>query len=175
MLNKLPNATEGHLTELDLPIIKDVIEIVKPSSILEIGFNAGHSASMWLEYSNAELLSVDIGHHDYTKIGVEVIKNSEYANRFTYLEVNSMFAGLFIPKKEYDLVFIDGCHEELFVASDIQLALCQRPKYILIDDFDTQVRRISELMLPPAWICKDYSLGQIKKRLYKLNYTQETV
>ena len=46
------NTTEGHWQDRNLfrPIIQDIYNKYNVKSILEIGFNIGYSASMWLEF-----------------------------------------------------------------------------------------------------------------------------
>ena len=48
---------------------------------MEIGFNAGHSAELFLSNNkNINVLSFDIGGHQYVKYGKEFIDN-KYPNR----------------------------------------------------------------------------------------------
>lgn len=110
----------------------EVVNIVNPRSILEIGFNAGASALLFL------MLKPRI-HYDSVDI-VENKKSIEYLSKnfshFYFVNKNSLDI---IPGEDllfkYDLVFIDGDHSEEGVKKDIEKSLLFNPKYILLDDF----------------------------------------
>ena len=88
--------------------------------ILEIGFNAGHSADTFLGINpNCNLLSFDIGEHDYVKVAKEFIDKT-YPNRHTLILGDSTKT---IPKYDttkYDLIFIDGGHSYEVAKADLQ-------------------------------------------------------
>ncbi len=89
-------------------------------NILEIGFNAGHSADLFLSNnSNGNVLSFDIGEHDYTQIGKKYI-DITYPNRHTLIIGDSTQS---IPKYnsdiKYDLIFIDGGHSYQVAKADL--------------------------------------------------------
>lgn len=111
--------------------IQKTIEIVKPNRILEIGFNMGHSASMWLNLSEAEVVSLDISRKDETLEGA-ICLYGKFSNRFTFLYREEFNKN---TKLKFDLCFIDGGHEEEDVTADIQLAKDLKIPYILGDDF----------------------------------------
>ena len=92
------------------------------NNVLEIGFNAGHSAELFLSTNqNINLVSFDIGHHNYVKIGKEYI-DKVYPNRHTLIIGNSLNT---VPKysknenKKFDLIFIDGGHEYEVAMGDL--------------------------------------------------------
>ena len=65
--------TEGYSEEINQQCL-DIKQILKdnlPAKIMEIGFNAGHSAELFLENSNAYVHSFDLGEHfhQYLKYG----------------------------------------------------------------------------------------------------------
>ena len=89
-------------------------------NILEIGFNAGHSADTFLGInSNASLISFDIGEHSCVKVAKEFI-DSFYPNRHTLILGDSTKT---IPKYEtdikFDLIFIDGGHSYEVAKTDL--------------------------------------------------------
>ncbi len=89
-------------------------------NILEIGFNAGHSADIFLGInSNAIMVSFDIEEHSYVKIAKEFI-DLFYPNRHTLILGDSTKT---IPKYEsnvkFDLIFIDGGHSYEVARADL--------------------------------------------------------
>ena len=126
----------GELEFESFSSIKDICERVTPLSILELGFNRGASALMWLENSEATLHSVDI------RTEAEVLKSTQYLtqsypNRFTY----TSFDHSLLPEvkseyvNKYDLIFIDGDHSKEAILRDTKIALTFNPKYIAFDDY----------------------------------------
>ena len=52
--------TEGHVFDDQKMEIVKILNDVSPKTIMEIGFNAGHSAELFLENSNAYVHSFDL-------------------------------------------------------------------------------------------------------------------
>ena len=80
---------EGHWQDRNVfsPIIQDIYSQYNIKSILEIGFNIGYSASMWLEFDpdkKSKVTSVDIGIHADTIKASEAVKedNADEAVKF---------------------------------------------------------------------------------------------
>ena len=89
-------------------------------NIFEIGFNAGHSADLFLK-SNSEcnVLSFDIGDHDYVKVAKEYIDKA-YPNRHTLvLGDSTRTIPLYDNTTKYDLIFIDGGHSYEIARADL--------------------------------------------------------
>lgn len=112
---------------------RDTIEIVKPKRILEIGFNIGYSAAMWLTLSDAHVDSLDISMKDETlyaaglldhRFGKPIVR-FEYFLRSLYYSVG----------KYYELCFIDGAHDEQSIINDIMLCKELEIPYLLFDDW----------------------------------------
>jgi len=89
---------------------------------MEIGFNAGHSAELFLSSNkNINLVSFDIGMHGYVKLGKQFIDKT-YPDRHTLIIGNSLDT---VPEyfkknnKKFDLIFIDGGHEYNVAKGDI--------------------------------------------------------
>jgi predicted O-methyltransferase YrrM len=114
-------------------------------NILEIGFNAGHSADTFLGInSDCNLVSFDIGEHSYVKVAKEFI-DSIYPTRHTLILGDSTKT---IPKYEsdikFDLIFIDGGHSYEVARAD--LLNCKRFAHkdtIVIMD-DTMYKKVWE-------------------------------
>jgi predicted O-methyltransferase YrrM len=82
--------------------------------IAEVGFNAGHTSEMFLEYAKeSKVVSFDINAHQYTNAGVEYI-SAQYKDRFSFVEGDSRIAVVDYfkahPEEKFDLIYIDGCH-----------------------------------------------------------------
>lgn len=141
---------------------RDTIEIVKPKSILEIGFNMGHSAAIWLNLCEAMVHSIDISEKDETIEGAtHLVVNNPFRFRFEWR--HKLFT-----YDQYDLAFIDGAHDEDNITKDIELCKDLGIEYLLFDDWyprygETQkaVAKFTELEL-----VKDMN----NLRLYKVNY-----
>jgi len=115
-------------------------ETYKPSTVLEIGFNAGHSAEVILHYSDrTSLLSFDLGDHDYVTCGKKYI-DMTFPNRHELILGDSRkTVPEFIranPHKKYDMIFIDGGHE--FETAYADLINCReaahRDTIVIMDD-----------------------------------------
>lgn len=127
---------EGHatLTEKTCDVIKRIYDIAKPEKMLEIGFNAGHSAFGWLTLCpELQYHSIDICKHRYTKPHAKKIKEL-FGDRFMFGAMNSMNAQASMIK-DYDMIFIDGDHEAEGLAHDYRICKEAKTKWILIDDY----------------------------------------
>ncbi len=126
----LPYGTGPH----SVRCLREIVEIVNPKSIFQIGLNMGWSSAMWLELSNAEVVSCDISYKDETISAAEFLEN-KYPNRFKY--VNRLEGGKFndAVNKKFDLVFIDGGHLFEDVISDLQLCIDLNIPFFAMDDW----------------------------------------
>jgi hypothetical protein len=114
-------------------------------NICEIGFNAGHSTMLMLlgrDNSPLNFTIFDIGHHLYTKPSLNYIKSQFSHVNFEYVEGDSTIV---MPEwinqhKEligkYDVVHVDGGHDEHCISNDIKNAdiLVKIHGIIIIDD-----------------------------------------
>jgi predicted O-methyltransferase YrrM len=116
---------EGHC-QLNSQQVEDLILLTnKPNiKVMEIGFNAGHSAETFLKNNkDLSLISFDIGVHEYVKTSKEFIDNI-YPNRHTLILGNSKET---IPEfiknnknTKFDVVFIDGAHDYETAKIDVE-------------------------------------------------------
>lgn len=122
----IPYGSQAHI----IKHFKKTLEIVKPKLILEIGFNCGHSAALWLNLSNAVLVSVDISEKDETILAAQYLKE-KFASRFHFKFRKDCIDLIMVS---YDLIFIDGAHDEESIIEDTRLARYLEIPYILYDD-----------------------------------------
>jgi len=145
---------------------RDVIEIVNPDRILEIGFNMGHSAAMWLHLSEAHVDSIDISKKDETieAAGFLEKKYGKPVVRFEYFNRDLFWDGF----KYYDLCFIDGAHDEQNIVNDINLCSYLKVPYLLFDDWYPRYGETQKAVVhfPELELVKDMN----NLRLYKFNY-----
>jgi len=116
--------------------IEDIITITNCSTILELGFNRGASALMWLETSNSTLHSMDQRGENEVEKSIKYL-NKSYPGRFTYTELNHKNLPNLIDdlKNNYDLIYIDGDHSKEGILRDAKNAIKLNPKYIAFDDY----------------------------------------
>lgn len=113
----------------------------KPNiNVMEIGFNAGHSADVFLKNNNTlTLTSFDLGGHAYVPVGKEFI-DAAYPNRHTLICGDSTIT---IPEyinnnkdKKFDVIFIDGGHEYDIAKADMEncFHLAHKDTIVVLDD-----------------------------------------
>ena len=132
---------EGHWHDRNVfrPTIQDLYNKYKVKSILEIGFNIGYSASMFLEFDpdkKSTVTSVDIGIHAATVPAAKAVKNL-HGDRFSFILCDSKKVRKQLEGQLFDLAFIDGDHSDIGVASDIRLCIDLQIPLLLFDDYWT--------------------------------------
>jgi predicted O-methyltransferase YrrM len=154
--------TEGNCTQVpqQMDRLHELVETYKPARILEIGFNAGHSAEVMLRaHPGTQVVSVDIGAHDYVRTAKHAIDRF-YPRRHTLILGDSTQA---IPNlaemmhgrtpsgapqgpsgevaakgsvRAFDLIFIDGGHDYPVATADLLncRALSHPDTVVIMDD-----------------------------------------
>ena len=87
------------------------------NKILEIGFNGGHSAELFLKNTSAEVTSLDLGEYSYVYKGKEFI-DTVYPNRHNLILGDSCKTVKSLSG-QFDLIFIDGGHTYDIAKSDL--------------------------------------------------------
>jgi predicted O-methyltransferase YrrM len=136
---QLPYASEGYVTERQQARIPELLKEYAPHAkrIMEIGFNAGHSADLFLRTNpDAQVVSFDIGMHNYVRQGKDYI-DAKYPGRHTLVLGDSTQS---VPEyktdEPFDVIFIDGGHSYDVASADV--ANCKRLAHantlVIMDD-----------------------------------------
>lgn len=120
----------------DLPKKNSLNEL----KVMEIGFNAGHSALFFLYgNSNVRMVSFDIGVHKYIEIGKRYI-DQLFPQRHNLILGNSLktipaYTNQH-PSEKFDIILIDGDHSYEGALEDIKncKALCKSNTILIMDD-----------------------------------------
>jgi predicted O-methyltransferase YrrM len=113
--------------------IRTAIDVVKPKSVFEIGFNRGHGSAMFLALSKASVFSIDVSARKETLHAVIVLKN-RYHERFDFLSMDSKYAHQALGDMQFDMAFVDGAHDKTSVMFDIETCKRLKISYLLMDD-----------------------------------------
>ena len=107
--------------------------------ILEIGFNTGSSAEVFLKNSLAQIVSFDIGQHAYVPLGKEFIDSTFPGRHLLILGDSKHTVPVFAknnPSVKFDLIFIDGGHDFDTALKDLQHCkqLAHADTLVVMDD-----------------------------------------
>ena len=135
--NNLPEIREGRCTDGCLEYMYNILKIACPKSILEIGFNGGHSACCFLNASpSAKMYTFDICRWGIEEKALSVLKEHFDINLIKgdsiykvpeFLEKNNLL---------FDLIFIDGCHDYDIALLDIKntMNFLSNDGILIVDD-----------------------------------------
>jgi predicted O-methyltransferase YrrM len=122
--------------------VDDLIKLTNNPNInvMEIGFNAGHSAEVFLQNNkDLTLTSFDLGEHNYVRTAKEYIDYT-YPNRHKLILGDSRIT---VPNyiannknTKFDIIFIDGGHNYEIAKSDMEncFHLAHKDTIVAVDD-----------------------------------------
>lgn len=117
--------------------MREVVEIVNPKRIFEIGTNVSYSAALWLELAlDASIWTCDISKRKETEDAATIMRK-RYPKRYHYMNRNegTIFARAFLMEEFYDMSFIDGDHTYEGITKDIALCTELGIPWIVFDDW----------------------------------------
>lgn len=137
-VGKCPYGSEAH----NVQVFDIAQKISGAHEILEIGFNRGYGAAIWLRLG-CSVTSVDLERDEEIECAAAILK-TRYGKRFDYLSrederlpESCIKIGAVRVASRYDLAFIDGNHELESVRKDIELCRDRLGiEWLLFDDFD---------------------------------------
>ncbi len=119
-------------------LLKVASMLPESPSIMEIGFNAGHSMLLFLtNQPKARCTVFDICEHSYAKPCFEYLKKSFPDAQLELIEGDStLTVSAYNTNNLFDLVHVDGGHAEGVAESDMNngMRLCKQGGYIILDD-----------------------------------------
>jgi len=127
--------------------LKGILKSGKYKNILEIGFDIGNSAELFLSMGAEYVTSVDICDKWITEVMVQFMQR-KYGSQFMFIKGNSLDI---IPTivDTYDLIFIDGAHDYNTAKNDLMNCkrLAHENTLVIMDD----VTNINEKGARIAW------------------------
>ena len=129
------SSTEGYWSTVDCQLVaRDVLDTSEAKSVLEIGFNIGYSASVWLELGINKLGIIDINNHEDTVPALYAVKEAYSDRKIDWVLCDSKSAQAKTLKSTYELAFIDGEHSYEAAYKDSLLSIDYGSKWLLFDD-----------------------------------------
>lgn len=144
--------------------IQEIIRIHNPSSIMEIGFNAGHSALLFLccTSPSVHVVSFDLGYYGYVFAAKRFI-DEYFPGRHTLItgdstqtipnyEEHIMYRDP-VPPSEFDLLFIDGGHDGDVPLNDCinSMRLASSKNVVMVDDINRIKPRQTSWNMKPTY------------------------
>lgn len=160
-LNK-KNITDYEGNSGDIPEqtakLQELCSNIEYKNIMEIGFNAGHSANTFLSHSLAHVTSFDLNVRDSVIHAKEYI-DTKYPGRHTLILGDStVTVPRFIeenPSTKFDLIFIDGGHSFEIAMADLENCkkLAHENTIVVVDDVILSIELQMEWSIGPskAW------------------------
>jgi predicted O-methyltransferase YrrM len=132
---------EGHSQQLpaQTSLLASYTSKSNVKTVLEIGFNAGHSSDTFLKSNdNVSVTSFDLGHHNYVIYGKSYI-DQKYPERHLLIigdSTETLPAVIKTTDTKYDVIFIDGGHTYEIAYSDLINCkhLAHKDTIVIMDD-----------------------------------------
>ena len=130
------SSSEGYWSTTDcIEVAKDILKVTKSKAMLEIGFNIGYSASVWLDAGIETLAIIDINTHRDTYAAILATNEAYPEKNITWLLKDSTSEeakNWTLP--DIDIAFIDGGHDYATCMSDSLLSITRKAKWLVFDD-----------------------------------------
>ncbi len=158
--------------------LEDLIKLSSGSNInmMEIGFNAGHSADLFLKNNpSLKLTSFDLGSHEYVLTAKEYI-DTNYPNRHTLILGDSTVT---VPKyindnpgKVFDIIFIDGGHEYDIANADLENCrnLANKDTLVIMDDIVSRNDWVTGWTIGPSQTWVEHLINGTLREISKMDY-----
>jgi predicted O-methyltransferase YrrM len=138
--------TEGGTSPEEMVYLANIIALTDIRWVVEIGFNTGYSAhAMLSERPDVNVLSFDIGRHDYIR-AAKCLTHAMYGKRHKLILGNSLktvpeFAEEY-PYIKFDMAFIDGGHSYATASGDLlNVKKLLKPDSLVVMDDTTPHRK----------------------------------
>lgn len=140
LIEKKISITEGFTQQIPWQIDDLKLLCKNAKTVLEIGFNAGHSSELFLELNpDSKIVSFDLGFYSCVSAGKEYIDNKFPGRHTLILGDSTQTIPKYIqdnPGMKFDFIFIDGGHDYLIASADLLncKGLANKDTIVAIDD-----------------------------------------
>lgn len=151
---------EGYSQQVQ-PQLDDLKSLANSAkSIMEIGFNGGHSSEFFLSMNESvNITSFDLGEWDYVKVGKEYI-DMTFPGRHVLVLGDSTKSinkyNIMNPGKKFDFIFVDGGHTYEIAMADLKNSakFAHKDTIVAIDDTMYNLEWVLGYNIGPtqAWI-----------------------
>lgn len=130
-------------------------------TVMEIGFNAGHSSDTFLQHPDVHVTSFDLGCHSYVPVA-KAWMDKRYPGRHSLILGDSTITLPSTiesnPPTTFDLIFVDGGHDEVTARSDLEqsLRLAHPNTTIVMDDVVYTEGWQAEYTTDPTRVWQEY-------------------
>ena len=107
--NGIPYLNEGHMYQKQANLIDTCVDWSKIKTILEIGFNGGHSADFFLSHRGVSVVSFELTPGNQALVGKKYM-DEKYPGRHEIVWGDSTMTVPKFESRKFDLIFIDGGH-----------------------------------------------------------------
>jgi predicted O-methyltransferase YrrM len=166
--------TEGNMQDYPKQVetIRKLVSDNNTKSVLEIGFNAGHSCEVFLTSSpDVTVTSFDINQHGCTAYGVRYFTEN-YPGRLEFIPGNSTTTVPAYPDKKFDLIFVDGGHDYSTALQDLHN--CRRFAHpgtiVIMDDTVSTFDKFQHWNDGPVRAWGDIREDRLVKELFSEDY-----